>query len=149
VDWLIEHEGWEPDVVALLQPTSPLRRAHHIDQALERMTQADADTVVRVVEVPHRFSPYSVMQLQNGWLRNFWQEPLSFDPFRRQNLPTLYARNGPAILATRLTVIFKLQSFYGQRILPYEMSEEESIDIDTPFDLRLAEWLIAQRREAN
>ena len=68
VRWLIEHEGWEPDVLVLLQPTSPLRQTHHIDAALEHMAQVNADTVVSVVEVPHRFSPYSVMWLQAGWL---------------------------------------------------------------------------------
>src|SRR5262245_12626531 len=109
VRWLIEHEGWEPDVVMLLQPTSPLRRAHHIDEALEHMTQAGADTVVSVIKVPHHCSPYTVMQLQDGWLHSFWQEPLPFDPFRRQNLPTLYARNGPVILATRVAVVLESQ----------------------------------------
>jgi len=133
----------------LLQPTSPLRRAHHIDEALEHMTQAGADTVVSVIKVPHHCSPYTVMQLQDGWLHSFWQEPLPFDPFRRQNLPTLYARNGPVILATRVAVVLESQSFYGQRIIPYVMREEESVDIDTPFDLRLAEWLLAQGWEAD
>jgi len=149
VRWLIEHEGWEPDVLMLLQPTSPLRGAHHIDTALERLVQADADTVVSVIEVPHRFHPYSLMQLQDGWLQDFWKESLSFDRFRRQNLPVLYARNGPAILASRVAVLFEHQSFYGPRVIPYVMRMEESVDIDTPLDLRLAEWLIARRPETS
>ncbi len=148
VRWLIEHQGWKPQVLVLLQPTSPFRQARHIDEALECMARAGADTVVSVVKVPHRFSPYSVMRLQNGWMENFWREPLPFDPFCRQNLPVLYARNGPAVLASQVTVIFERQSFYGERIIPYIMGEEESIDIDTPFDLRLAEWLLTQHKEA-
>jgi CMP-N-acetylneuraminic acid synthetase len=145
--WLVEHEGWRADVLVLLQPTSPLRQAYHIDEALQQMIQADADTVVSVVEVPHRFSPYSIMQLQgDGWLHDFWREALPFDRFRRQNLPVLYARNGPAILASRAAVLFERQSFYGQRVIPYVMGEEDSLDIDTHFDLRLAEWLITQHR---
>ncbi len=149
VDWLIKHEGWEPDVLVLLQPTSPLRQARHIDEALERMVQAGADTVVSVVEVPHCFSPYTVMRLHNGWLHDFWREPVPFDRFRRQNLPVLYARNGPAVLATKAAVMFECKSFYGQRVIPYLMDEQESVDVDTPFDLRLAEWLIIQRRETS
>jgi CMP-N-acetylneuraminic acid synthetase len=146
VRWLMEHEGWAADVLVLLQPTSPLRQARHIDEALERMEQADADTVVSVVEVPHRFNPYTLMELREGRLQDFWREPLPFDRFRRQNLPVLYARNGPAVLASRVAVMFEYQSFYGQRVIPYVMGEEESVDIDTPFDLRLAEWLITDHR---
>ena len=145
VRWLVQHEQWEPDVLVLLQPTSPLREARHIDEAVERMAQTGADTVVSVVEIPHRFSPYSIMQLQEGWLEDFWKEPFPFERFRRQTLPVLYGRNGPAVLATRVRVLFERQSFYGQTIAPYFMSEEESVDIDSLFHLRLAEWLLTRR----
>ncbi len=146
VRWLTEHEGWEPDVLVLLQPTSPLRQARHIDEALVLMEQTAADTVVSVIAVPHRFSPYALMQLQDGCLHDFWQEPLPFDRFLRQNLPVLYARNGPAILASRVAVMFECQSFYGQRVIPYVMGEAESVDIDTPDDLWRAEWLLSLSR---
>ena len=55
--------GYAPDVVVLLQPTSPLRRTDHIDAAIELLTASGADTVVSVVEVPHQFNPASVMRL--------------------------------------------------------------------------------------
>jgi len=145
VRWLTEHEGWKADILVLLQPTSPLRQARHIDEALQRMEKTGADTVVSVIEVPHRFSPYAVMRFQEGGLKDFWQEPLPFDRFCRQNLPIFYARNGPSILASRVTVLFECQSFYGQRVIPYVMSEEDSVDIDSPLDVQIAEWLIEQR----
>src|SRR5262249_18146969 len=88
---LAERQSFKPDVVVLLQPTSPLRAAHHIDEALDQMEKTNADTVVSVMEVPHHFSPYSVMRLELGWLRNFWQESLTFDRYRRQEVPILYA----------------------------------------------------------
>lgn len=146
--WLRECEGWQPDIVVLLQPTSPLRRAQHIDEALDAMEAAGADTVVSVVPVPHRYSPYSIGRIHDGWLRDFWEQPVPFDRFRRQGTPVFFARNGPAVLATRVTVLLARQSLFGERVLPYEMSEEDSVDIDTGFDLRLAEWLLARRAEA-
>jgi CMP-N-acetylneuraminic acid synthetase len=149
VEWLRQRQGWDADVVVLLQPTSPLRRASHIDAALEQMAAAEADTVVSVVPVPHRFSPYSVGRVTDGWWRDFWQEPVPFDRFRRQAAPKLYARNGPAVIATRTRVLRARQSFFGDHVLPYEMAEEDSIDIDTRFDLELAEWLLASRRGAH
>jgi CMP-N-acetylneuraminic acid synthetase len=149
VRWLREHDGWETDIVVLLQPTSPLRQARHIDEALERMEATGADTVVSVVPVPHRFSPYSIGAIQDGWLRDFWEQPVPFDRFRRQDLPVLYARNGPAVLATHTRVLLERHSLFGDRVLPYVMSEEDSVDIDTRFDLCLAEWLLARRSETD
>ena len=146
VRWLWDHQRWEAEIVVLLQPTSPLRQSCHIDEALERMQEVGADTVVSVTEVPHRFSPYAIMRLQDGWLHDFWQEPLPFDRFCRQNLPLLYARNGPAILASRTAVILESQSFYGKQVIPYVMREEDSVDIDTFFDLRIAECLITGQK---
>ena len=119
------------------------------DISLELMEESGADTVVSVIELPHHFSPYTIMRLRDGCLQDFWQESLSFDHFRRQNLPVLYARNGPAILASRVTVLFESQSFYGGHVVPYTMTQEESVDIDKEYDVRLAEWLIAQRRASN
>lgn len=142
VEWLRQNEHWEADILVLLQPTSPLRRAEHIDAALDIMLAQQADTVVSVIEVPHRFSPYSVMALNQGRLESFWKEPLPFDRFNRHAMPTFYARNGPAVLAARVPVFEQRQSFYGDHVQPYVMSERDSIDIDTPFDLELAAWLL-------
>lgn len=147
VRWLEENDHWKADVLVLLQPTSPLRRTEHIDQALARMDELQADTVVSVIEVPHRFSPYSVMRSENGVLQDFWTDPLPFDRFRRQSAPVLYARNGPAVLACRSQVLFDRASFYGERIAGYVMSEEDSVDVDTPLDLRLAGFLLNERRK--
>ena len=144
VRWLMEQEAWKPDIVVLLQPTSPLRKARHIDEALQRMAETSADTVVSVVEVPHRFSPYSVMRLQDIWLETFWKEPVAFDRFHRQGLPVLYARNGPAVLATGLKSFFSTSASMGRKFVPYIMTQADSVDVDTFFDLRLAEWLMTQ-----
>lgn len=144
VRWLADR-GEVYDVLVLLQPTSPLRRGHHIAEALAALESAGADTVVSVVEVPHHFSPYKLMQMRDGNLVDFWQDPLPFDRYRRQDVPPLYGRNGPAVLATRVPVLLEQDSFYGERVVPYVMSDEDSVDIDTPFELRVAEWLLAQR----
>jgi CMP-N-acetylneuraminic acid synthetase len=144
--WLEQREGWIADVLVILQPTSPLRRAEHIDQALNEMIKTGADTVVSVVEVPHHFSPYKLMELTDGKLNPFWQNAES-PTIRRQDVPPLYARNGPAVLATRVPVLFRNGTFYGEHVIPLVMSDEESIDIDTPFDLRVAEMLLKMRRE--
>ena len=144
VKWLVERENWHADVLVLLQPTSPLRQSRHIDEAVDILLETGADTVVSVIAVPHNFHPYSVMKRDGDCIRDFWTEPLPFDRFRRQNLPKLYARNGPAVLVTRVATLLEGNAFYGPRVEPYEMDRQSSLDIDDRDDLDLAAMLLAK-----
>ena len=133
--------GFTADVIVLLQPTSPLRRAEHIDAAVDLLAESGADSVVSVVEVPHQFNPVSVMTLQEGKLHSFL--PGRFVT-RRQDKPQVFARNGPAVLAVRASVL-KRGSMYGDVCRPLLMTSEDSVDVDTSTDLELLEWLFATR----
>jgi CMP-N,N'-diacetyllegionaminic acid synthase len=135
------HRGRAADAVVLLQPTSPLRRAEHIDEAIAQLERTGADSVVSVVEVPHQFSPASVMRLEDGRLRPYEAGPTLT---RRQDKPRVYARNGPAVLAVRAHVL-EAGSLYGDDCRPYVMRLGDSLDIDTPDDLELAELLLSRR----
>lgn len=137
--------GPAPDVVCLLQPTSPLRRAEHVDEALAALEASGADAVVSVVELPHAHSPYKVQRLEGGLLSPFWTGPAPSELTRRQDVPTLYARNGPAVLACRVPFLRRSRSFYAGKTVPYLMSAADSVDVDTASDLRLAEALWAAR----
>jgi N-acylneuraminate cytidylyltransferase len=66
--------GWTPDIVVILQPTSPLRRGEHIRDADRLLRESGADSVVTVVEVPKHLSPDYVMRIENGRLRTFLPE---------------------------------------------------------------------------
>jgi CMP-N-acetylneuraminic acid synthetase len=133
--------GFAADAVVLLQPTSPLRRAEHIDGAIDLLEQSGADSVVSVVEVPHQFSPVSVMKLEGNRLRPFLD---SATVTRRQDKPTLYARNGPAVLAVRRRVL-EAGSLYGDDCRPFVMEAADSVDVDGPADLALVELMLSRR----
>jgi CMP-N-acetylneuraminic acid synthetase len=135
-------EAYAPDVVVLLQPTSPLRTAAHVDAAVEELKVSGADSVVTVVAVPHLFNPTTVLRVEHGRLVPFLASAQRAT--RRQDKPRVFARNGPAVLAAR-TAVVKGGSLYGSDSRPILMSAEESVDIDEPFDLELAEWLLARR----
>jgi CMP-N,N'-diacetyllegionaminic acid synthase len=142
-------QGWTTRTVVLLQPTSPLRTSAHVDAAMDRFEATAADTVVTVVAVPHRFSPYSVMrEQQDGTLTDFTSGEVPFDRFRRQEHPVLWARNGPAVLVTTAAVARKGSSLLGERVVGLPMAWHESIDIDEPHDLELADWLLRRRIDA-
>jgi N-acylneuraminate cytidylyltransferase/CMP-N,N'-diacetyllegionaminic acid synthase len=143
VEYLHSTEGYVPAYIVLLQPTSPLRNTRHIDDAIKLLIGSDADSVVSVVEVPHCFNPYSVMCLSEGYLESFL--PYDENMNLRQKKPEFYARNGAAICAFTYECLSEKDSIYGDRTSPYMMKEEESIDIDGPFDMRIAEFLLAER----
>jgi CMP-N,N'-diacetyllegionaminic acid synthase len=137
--WLEQNQTFTPEVVVLLQPTSPLRRTEHIDAAVDLLLSSEADTVVSVVPLPHQYNPVSLMRLTaDGRLEPYLEGPMIL---RRQDKPKVYARNGPAVLAIRREVIDR-DKLYGEVVLPLEMGWPESIDIDDEVDLALAEfWL--------
>lgn len=145
LEYLRGGEGILPDAVLLLQPTSPLRRAEHIDQAIALLeAHSEASSVVSVVPAQHSMIPESIMRLGgDGFLEPYLE--LSAAGQSRQKKPVYYARNGAAIYLTRTSVILENRSLYGDRILPLIMSREDSVDIDDPFDWKIAEFLLSER----
>lgn len=142
LDWL-EAQGEAVEAIVLLQPTSPLRSAAQIDEAIEHFRNSNADTLVSVIEVPHRFHPESLMRMEGDVLLPM--KTASEMVLRRQELPKLYARNGPAILILSPKQI-RAGNFYSGRTVAYQMPSADSLDIDAPDDLTLAEIILAQRR---
>ena len=143
VQILREREGYTCDAVVTLQPTSPLRTARHVAEAIARFdSDPNADSLVSCVEVPHHFHPNSVMKPDDdGYLRPYLDVPLLL---RRQEKEAVFARNGAAVYITRTAC---LESFvFGGRLLPYLMSPEDSIDIDSEADLLAAECALLARR---
>ena len=136
-------EQADPQVIGfvLLQPTSPLRVAADIDEAIALFDESAADSVVSVVRVPHRYTPTSLMTMEDGRL-----EPLSLSegPLDRHDKTELFARNGPAVVVSRRSVI-ESGRLYGDVNLGFEMPWDRSVDVDDPEDLVLAKLLLQSR----
>jgi CMP-N,N'-diacetyllegionaminic acid synthase len=116
--------------IVYLQPTSPLRSATHIDSALLAMSAAGASSTLSVVEADK--SPFKAFQLDsNGRLTSLFNEELSNE--RRQDLPRCYFPNG-AIYVFTVTAFKLRRGFPSNGSLPFIMSIEHSIDIDTASD---------------
>ncbi len=140
--WL-ESQGVAVEALVLLQPTSPLRMGRHVEEAIALFRSASASSVVSVVEVPHQFNPVSVMKLSvQGTLAPFLGDQALVT--RRQDKPKAYARNGPAVLVCHPQTL-RSGELYGASCRPYVMSEDDSLDIDTPRDLQLAEQALLDR----
>ena len=130
------------DWVLLLQPTSPLRSASDIESSIDLALKSDCDSVISVYELSHHHPVFAKKIDDHGYLVPFLiEEP---EGLRRQDVrPPAYTRNG-AIFMTRRDVLMEQNSIWGSRIMPYLMPEERSIDIDSEFDLFLANTLITR-----
>ena len=139
LDFVAQH-GWEPDIVVLLQPTSPLRTATHIQTAIRDLRYSGADSVVTVVELPRHLSPDYVMRVEDGRLVPFLPDGMRVT--RRQDARLAFVRDG-TVYACWTKTIRKAGSIYGDVCRPLVIPAGESITIDSPDDWREAERRLA------
>lgn len=140
LDWLEKDQGVEVDALVLLQPTSPLRTARHIDEAVALLQTTSAASVVSITRVPHMYRPAVLHRIRADAI----VEPYVDMGVSVNAAEPAYARNGPAVLVNRPIVLRGGEQF-GTPMAGYVMSAEDSIDIDERFDLELAEFLLAKR----
>jgi CMP-N,N'-diacetyllegionaminic acid synthase len=141
--WLKDYS--DDDYLVLLQPTSPLREPHHIAEACSVITKSNLDgaSLVSVCDVGAIHPARMKIINKNGLLKNL--SGLEFEDMRpRQQLPTIYIRNG-AIYISRITDIMENNRILSPNCIPYVMTKDESINIDTIDDVLLVESKLQNR----
>lgn len=134
--------GEEYDYVVILQCTSPLRKAWHIDEAIEMIVQSKETSLVSVSEVEEH--PILMRTLnQNGTLQNLLNVSSTV---RRQDFPSFYKVNG-AIYIQKLDNNFNLESNLNDGKLAYVMGKKYAIDIDTLLDIYTVEFYLKGNSE--
>jgi N-acylneuraminate cytidylyltransferase len=145
VRWLVKHEGYLPDYVVQLRPTSPIRPKDMIDQAVEKLSNhPEADSVRGVVpagENPHkmwRIDPAGQMQslLHVEGINEPYNAP-------RQKLPQVFWQTGH-IDVVRPEVILEKHSISGDAVLPVFIDPAFKVDIDDLGDWSHAERLVRE-----
>ena len=142
--YLKEEENYEPEIVVHLRPTSPYRKAEWVDSAIKLLIEnTSADSIRSVSEPSHH--PYRVFEIKNKYLFPLMQERHP-EPYllRRQDLPKMSYYNC-VLDVTKPSTIFNKKSMTGDKILPYIMESEDSIDIDKPMDLEFAKYFLKSR----
>ena len=135
-------DSWRPDIVVLLQPTSPLRRPDYVRDAVGMLRATRSDSVVTVVVVPRHLSPDYVMRIESGRLVPFLPEGARV--IRRQDARQAYSRDGTVYACWRET-IERFGSIYGDDCRPLLIDARDSLSIDTQDDWDEAERLLAGR----
>ena len=137
ISW-VESTGFFPEILILLQATTPFRTANHIREA-RSLFDSNTEMVVSVKETSS--NPYYVLyeEEKNGWL----EKSKKGNFVTRQECPKVWEYNGGIYILNVRTLKDKpLQEF--TKIRKYVMDQWSSHDIDTLLDWEMAE-IIAKK----
>ena len=136
IEW-VRNEGWEPNLVVLLQATSPIRSADSIDRAIAQLVAEGADSLVGVVPS----SPF----LWHAGDPPTAEYPILRRP-RRQDMTDamIPLRETGSLYVTRTAIYDDLANRIGGKVSLFVMDESEGLDIDTEIDILLADRLLDQ-----
>lgn len=136
LDWLKENEGYQPDIVLQLRPTSPVRPLNLLDQAVQTLLDHPEADCVRGV-VPSGQNPFKMWSVDenSGAMKPLLQVEGIEEPYNapRQILPATFWQTGH-IDAIRLETIMKKQSLTGDVLYPIHIDPKFTVDIDLPRD---------------
>lgn len=142
--WLDENEGYRPDVVVQLRPTSPVRPLTLVDEAVRTLLDhPEADSVRGIV--PSGQNPHKMWRIDPATqhMRPLMAVEGVAEPYNapRQALPQTFWQTGH-IDAIRPAAILQQNSMSGRIILPVMIDPRFTVDIDNPSDWQRAEWLV-------
>ncbi len=145
LSWLRDHEGYRPDVVVQLRPTSPLRPPGLLDQAIDALCGApDVDSVRAVT--PAGQNPYKMWSRgDEGRLEPLLRTEHLREPYNmpRQALPPVFWQTGH-VDVFRPETIEVHDSLTGTRVMPVIVDRAYCVDVDVELDWAYAEWLLTQ-----
>lgn len=127
-------EGYDPDYVLLVYPTSPLLKTERIQQAVDMALANDADSVVSGTYDKGHFW----VEVEGGYERLY---PRKLE--NRQMTKPLFKENG-AIYLTRASIL--MRQVVADRMLPFIMDNDENIDIDYLEDFNRAEAALREQK---
>ena len=141
--WLASeaHYGKRFDLSILLEPTSPMRRAEDIERTVQALIDNKAPSAATISKTPAHYTPHKTLTVSDQNTIGFYL-PGGASYATRQKVPAYYHRNGLCYAITRTALIDK-----GEIIGPETQAvivERQVVNIDDPFDLEFAEWLMSR-----
>ncbi len=130
--------------IVLLQPTSPLRTADDIDQAIALFKKNKAHSVVGIAKAETPLEWYGKLGSKNS-MKNFLNKKVVGK--RSQDLGNYYKINGCIYIVNTNTFLKEKTFFTKDKTYGYVMPKEKSIDIDDSFDFIVAEALLKNSKK--
>jgi len=133
-----KQDGVKYDVVLMLQPTSPLRTVDHVMATTKKLIDEDLDSVWTVSPTESKAHPLKQLTLTDNKLDYY--DPNGADIIARQQLKTVYHRNGIAYAFTR-SCLLEGKSIMGKRSGALVI-KDKAVSIDTREDMGHVEWIL-------
>jgi CMP-N-acetylneuraminic acid synthetase len=139
LEYLRTSTGTLPKVMVSLPPTAPLRTKQDIENCLDEFEKNDSDVVITVTDA-HR-NPYFNMVKANldgsVSLVNNMDKKIT----RRQDAPKFFDVTTICYLV-KPEFVMTHDSIFEGRVKQVYVPSERSIDIDSPHDFQIAEFLV-------
>lgn len=142
VKWMEVKENYKPDIIVLIQPTSPFVLADDVDKTIEKIINNDSDSCFSVCEIKER--PEWMFYLDGDRARPYVKKVS--ETARSQDFSPLFITNG-AVYAMKTDLLMKRNMIRNRKNSSvHTMPVNRSIDIDTLTDFRLAELLMKENK---
>jgi len=145
LEWFTDNEGYEPDVILNLRPTTPLKTADIIAQVVERLSDSEIDIVRTMTAVEGVNHPYWMYKVgEDGSTSSFVDGIDLSDYYQSQLLPPVCRING-MVDGYKRSVILDGNMLSSSKMAAVITPEDISIDIDTELDFRRCELIMEGR----
>jgi len=139
LDWMRDHQGFDPDVLVLLHATTPLRTTEDIDNCIGLLYSQNADNVFSVA--PSYRNPYFNMVELDKDKKVGLVKKGGF--LTRQSAPEVFDMNA-SIYVWKTNILREKPGLFLENTKIYVMPRERSIDIDDGLDFKIAEIILKE-----
>lgn len=139
--WLFSEDYFQKkfDISVLLEPTSPMRTAEDVTDAVNLLIEKQANTVATVSRTPGHYTPHKTLQIsETGFIDPYLPGGTQYTI--RQHIPAYYHHNGICYATTRESLIDK-HNLMKDKCIPL-IIDRPVANIDEEIDLKLAEVLM-------
>lgn len=146
LSWLDENEGYRPDIVVRLCPTTPLVRPADVDRCLELLME-DAEAHSAILMSPAREHPRKAVKIAADGVHAvsyISERGRDVAPSNRQSYAEPFNRQGLPV-ASRWDTVMKMDSQTGDLVRFLIVPAATAFDIDTEDDFLHIEALLADR----
>ena len=140
IDYLARKEGYETDILVLLQPTCPLRTAKDIDKAIDILIKNNADSVVSVFR-DYYYSWFGDIGRDGTFRPNY---DYKGRPLRQKIQPKYHEIGSIYVMTSKL--LKEQKNRMGGKMFPYVINKKLALDINDEFDFWLIEEMIKQKK---
>jgi len=142
-EWMRDHEGYDADVIIMLQPTSPIRRPSLLKECVETFRREKerfgCDSLVSVQKI----TPFFMRKEPNGDSYIPQGSMIIERPMRQSVMDfQFFYHDCGNVYITDIDILIETNNRVGKKPTMFVVSDEEALQIDTELDFRIAEEIM-------